>query len=78
MFSRRAFLGLSAAALTAPAWPGFATAAAATPATFTLNLVDNSGSGTAYAYVTGTTSDNRLVLLAADGTPYYPPCLLYT
>ncbi|WP_236792958.1 glycoside hydrolase family 64 protein [Amycolatopsis sp. GM8] len=72
MFSRRTFLGLSAAALTAPAWPGFATAAA-TPATFTLNLANNSGSGTVYAYVTGTTPDNRLVLIAADGTPYYPP-----
>jgi hypothetical protein len=73
VLSRRAFLGLSAAALTAPAWPGAPAAPAATPATFTLNLVDNSGSGTAYAYVTGTTPDNRLVLLAADGTPYYPP-----
>lgn len=72
MFSRRAFLGLSAAALTAPAWPGLVTASAATPATFTLRLVDNSGSGTVYAYVTGTTPDNRLVLLTADGTPYYP------
>ncbi|MTD59446.1 glycoside hydrolase family 64 protein [Amycolatopsis pithecellobii] len=71
MLSRRAFLGLSAAALTAPAWPGFVTAAA-TPATFTLSLVNNSGSGTVYAYVTGTTPDNRLVLLAADGSPYYP------
>jgi hypothetical protein len=72
VLSRRTFLGVSAAALTAPVWPGFATAAA-TPATFTLSLVNNSGSGTVYAYVTGTTPDNRLVLIAADGTPYYPP-----
>ncbi|GAA5154859.1 MULTISPECIES: glycoside hydrolase family 64 protein [Amycolatopsis] len=75
MLSRRAFLGLSAAtavtAGTAPLWPGFPQAAA-TPATFALDLVNSSGSGTVYAYVTGFAPDNRLVLLAADGSPYYP------
>ncbi|MBB4684227.1 glycoside hydrolase family 64 protein [Amycolatopsis jiangsuensis] len=34
---------------------------------------DQSGAGETYAYITGTTLDNRLVILKADGTPYYPP-----
>lgn len=73
MISRRSFLGLSAATLaTATVLPLARTAAAATPATFGLNLVNRSGSGTVYAYVTGTTPDGRLVLLRADGTPYHP------
>jgi hypothetical protein len=73
MISRRSFLGFSAAALaTATVLPPARTAAAATPATFGLNLVNDSGSGTAYAYVTGTAPDGRLVLLRADGTPYHP------
>ncbi|VVJ21415.1 Uncharacterised protein [Amycolatopsis camponoti] len=73
MISRRSFLGLTAATLaTATALPLARSASAATPDTFGLELVNNSGSGTVYAYVTGTTPDGRLVLLRADGTPYYP------
>ncbi|WP_329045491.1 glycoside hydrolase family 64 protein [Amycolatopsis sp. NBC_01488] len=71
MISRRSFLGLTAATL-ATAVPLARAASAATPDTFGLKLVNNSGSGTVYAYVTGTTPDGRLVLLRADGTPYYP------
>ncbi|MEV4148663.1 glycoside hydrolase family 64 protein [Amycolatopsis sp. NPDC049691] len=71
MISRRSFLGLTAATL-ATAVPLARAASAATPDTFGLNLVNNSGSGTVYAYVTGTSPDGRLVLLRADGTPYYP------
>ena len=71
MISRRSFLGLSAATLAA--FPLARSAFAATPETFGLKLVNNSGSGTAFAYVAGTTPDNRLVLLRADGTPYFPP-----
>ncbi|MFJ9782408.1 glycoside hydrolase family 64 protein [Amycolatopsis sp. NPDC101161] len=71
MISRRSFLGLTAATL-ATAVPLARSAYAATPDTFGLKLVNNSGSGTVYAYVTGTTPDGRLVLLRADGTPYYP------
>ncbi|SEF24961.1 Beta-1,3-glucanase [Amycolatopsis pretoriensis] len=71
MISRRSFLGLTAATL-ATAVPLARAASAATPDTFGLELVNNSGSGTVYAYVTGTTPDGRLVLLRADGTPYYP------
>ncbi|MFJ7219920.1 glycoside hydrolase family 64 protein [Amycolatopsis sp. NPDC098790] len=71
MISRRSFLGLTAATL-ATAVPLARAASAATPDTFGLKLVNNSGSATVYAYVTGTTPDGRLVLLRADGTPYYP------
>lgn len=71
MISRRSFLGLTAATL-ATAVPLARSAYAATPDTFGLKLVNNSGSGTVYAYVTGTTPYGRLVLLRADGTPYYP------
>ncbi|MCR6487967.1 glycoside hydrolase family 64 protein [Amycolatopsis sp. OK19-0408] len=73
MISRRSFLSLTAATLaTATALPLARSAYAATPDTFGLKLVNNSGSGTVYAYVTGTTPDGKLVLLRADGTPYYP------
>ncbi|NBH10820.1 glycoside hydrolase family 64 protein [Amycolatopsis sp. SID8362] len=73
MISRRSFLGLSAATLaTATVLPLARSAYAATPDTFGLKFVNNSGSGTVYAYVTGTTPDGKLVLLRADGTPYYP------
>ncbi|HVV14768.1 glycoside hydrolase family 64 protein [Amycolatopsis sp.] len=68
MVSRRGFLGLTAAALALPAIP----AAAATPAAFTLNLANNTGSGTVFAYVTGTAPDGRLILLDSGGAPYYP------
>ncbi|MFI5614812.1 glycoside hydrolase family 64 protein [Amycolatopsis sp. NPDC051903] len=72
MISRRAFLGASAAAATFPLW-GREIASAATPDTVQVAFDDKSGSGATYAYVTGTTPDNRLVILKADGTPYYPP-----
>lgn len=78
MYSRRTFLGLSAAtaataALAVPALSGLgARAWAATPDTFTLGFDNQSGSGTVYAYVTGTTPDGRVVFIAADGSPYYP------
>ncbi|GHF52066.1 hypothetical protein FHX82_004112 [Amycolatopsis bartoniae] len=71
MLSRRAFLGVSAglsfAAVTAHALP-----ATAAPATFSLALVNQSGSGSVYAYVTGFAPDGRLVLLNSAGQPYYP------
>lgn len=73
MISRRSFLGLSAATLAAAsAFPLARSAFGATPPTFGLKLVNNSGSGTAFAYVSGITPDKRLVLLKADGTTYFP------
>ncbi|SEP03752.1 glycoside hydrolase family 64 protein [Amycolatopsis saalfeldensis] len=72
MISRRAFLGASAAAATFPLW-GKGFASAATPDTFKLAFDDQTGAGATYAYVTGTTLDGKLVVLKADGTPYYPP-----
>nr|WP_158891031.1 glycoside hydrolase family 64 protein [Amycolatopsis anabasis] len=74
MISRRSFLGASAVALTSPFWARGLTpaAAAATPETFRLSFDDKSGAETAFAYVTGTTPDGKLVLLKADGTPYHP------
>jgi hypothetical protein len=50
-------------------------AAASTASTLAVNLVNNTGSETVYAYVTGLAIDNNnaLMLLEADGqTPYYP------
>jgi hypothetical protein len=78
LISRRAFLGASAAAATFPLWGnGLASATlnrtAATPDTFKLAFDDQTGAGATYAYVTGTTPDNKLVVLKADGSPYYPP-----
>lgn len=81
MISRRHFLGASAAALAAPAFLGTAgrafaaTRPATTASTLTIDLVNNSGTDTAYAYVTGLAIDNgnAWFLLQADGqTPYYP------
>jgi hypothetical protein len=89
VISRRTFFAASAAAaatpllarvpgLTAPARKGVAmrpAAASATAATLTVDLVNNTGSDTVYAYVTGQAIDNgnALMLLEADGqTPYYP------
>lgn len=73
MISRRSFLSASAATLaTAALLPLTRLASAATPATFKMKLVNKSGSGTVYAYVTGTSPDGKVVLLKADGTPYYP------
>jgi Beta-1,3-glucanase/Carbohydrate binding module (family 6) len=77
MISRRNFIAVSAAVLAAPAVVGSlagGTASAAEP-TLTLSLRNNTGSGTVYAYVTGTAlnNGNALFLLQADGqTPYYP------
>lgn len=71
MLSRRSLLVLSATSVTVAGLSRLPSAAAA-PATFTLRLVDNSGSGGAFAYVTGTSPDNRVVLLRSDGSPYYP------
>ena len=80
MISRRAFLGSSAAVAASPLLLGLGSgktrARADTPSTLTVNLVDNSGSSTAYAYVTGMAPDHNgdWMFLQADGvTPYYPP-----
>lgn len=86
MISRRTFVATSLAALSAPALvklaapdrPGLRmreAAASATTATLPVSVVNNTGSGTVYAYVTGQAIDNgnALMLLQADGrTPYYP------
>ncbi|MBP2478014.1 hypothetical protein JOF53_006886 [Crossiella equi] len=74
MISRRLFLGATATALATPALGQLTagSALAATPQRFTLNLVNNSGSGTAYAYVVGL-SDNRPLFVRRDGSSYYPP-----
>ncbi|MCO1579799.1 glycoside hydrolase family 64 protein [Crossiella sp. SN42] len=74
MISRRLFLGASATALATPALGQLAAHAttAATPQRFTLNLVNNSGSATAYAYVVGL-SGNRPLFVRRDGSSYYPP-----
>jgi hypothetical protein len=64
--TRRASAAL--AALAAPSRP-------ATPATLSVNLKNNIGSDTVYAFVTGLALDNgnALMLLQADGqTPYFP------
>ena len=89
MISRRKFVAGSLAALAAPAVAAklvtedrahsvrFRPAAATTTAsTLAVDLVNSTGSGTVYAYVTGLAIDNNnaLMLLEADGqTPYYPP-----
>ncbi len=86
MISRRTFFAASAAAVATPVLAKLGTtgqaavamrpaAASATAATFAIDLVNNTGSNTAYAYVTGQAIDNgnALMLLEADGqTPYYP------
>jgi hypothetical protein len=91
MISRRRFIHASAAALAVPLAGGLrpprasaATqtrptagpqASAATAATLAVNLQNNTGAGTVYAYVTGQAIDNgnALMLLESDGqTPYYP------
>jgi glycosyl hydrolase family 64 (putative beta-1,3-glucanase) len=75
LVTRRSFLtAAGAAALTVPFARGLldrpASAAAATCA---LTLA-NHGSGPVNAYITGREQGtNRLMLLRADGTPYYPP-----
>ncbi|MGA6162093.1 glycoside hydrolase family 64 protein [Amycolatopsis magusensis] len=72
MISRRAFIGGSAAALAGVALSRFAPASAATPETFDLAIRNESGSGTAYAYVTGL-SDGKPVFVKEGGATYFPP-----
>ena len=86
MISRRNFIGASVAALSAASvgavvgQRAFRTPVpvrddAATAATLAVNVQNNTGSDTVYAYVTGQAIDNgnALMLLEADGqTPYYP------
>lgn len=78
MLSRRKFLGAGAATLAVPTAVGAvitASRASATAATLSVDLQNNTGSNTVYAYVTGQALDNgnALFLLQADGqTPYYP------
>jgi hypothetical protein len=78
MLSRRKFLGAGAATLAVPTAIGAvvtADRANATAPTLGIDLQNNTGSNTVYAYVTGQALDhgNALFLLQADGqTPYYP------
>jgi hypothetical protein len=88
VISRRKFVTGSLAALAVPAVAATlvteerghsvrlrTTAAATTASTLAINLVNNTGSDTVYAYVTGLAinNNNALMLLEADGqTPYYP------
>lgn len=58
-----------------PARQAVRLAAAATPATVSFSIQNNTGSDQAYAFVTGQATDNgnALMLLESDGkTPYYP------
>jgi hypothetical protein len=78
--SRRTMLAGSAAAAATPLFTvgtGWARAAtAATPATVSFSIKNNTGSNTVYAFVTGLAinNGNALMLLEANGrTPYYPP-----
>ncbi|WP_327433578.1 beta-1,3-glucanase family protein [Streptomyces sp. NBC_01236] len=76
MLSRRSLLRASTAALATPAiLTGVAGRASATASTLSIDLQNNTGSNTVYAYVTGLAIDNgnAWYLLRADGqTPYYP------
>lgn len=76
MLSRRKFLGASAATLAAPAIVATVVdRAGATATTLNIDLQNNTGSNTVYAYVTGQAIDqnNALFLLQADGqSAYYP------
>lgn len=75
MISRRSFLQFSTTAALA-AGLGLANrslAAAATPATFTLNLVNNSSAAVANAYVVGTGPDGQPLFVRADGSSFTPP-----
>ncbi|MFD3943345.1 beta-1,3-glucanase family protein [Streptomyces sp. NPDC058579] len=77
MLSRRKLLGASALTLAAAAFtarPAYV-AAAATGLTLDIDLVNNTGSDTVFAYVSGLALDrgNAWMLLGSDGrTPYYP------
>ena len=76
--SRRTFLGAGAATIAVPTAIGAvitANRASATASTLNIDLQNNTGSNTVYAYVTGLAIDNgnAWFLLQADGqTPYYP------
>lgn len=77
MISRRGFIGASAGASAGLVVAGALgwRASADTTATLAVDLVNETGSNTVYAYVTGNAIDNggALMLLEADGqTPYYP------
>ena len=79
MLSRRKFVTTSAATLAATSSGLFTALApkafAATASTLNIDLVNNTGNNTVYAYVTGHPLDNSNLwfLLEADGqTPYYP------
>ncbi|MFB9903636.1 glycoside hydrolase family 64 protein [Allokutzneria oryzae] len=83
MISRRRLFALSAAAAATPlltnavanAATGAVSRAAAVPEKFTLRLVNNSGAGSAYAYVIGTTIEEpgKLIVVRPDGSSYFPP-----
>jgi hypothetical protein len=76
--SRRKFLGAGAATIAVPTAIGAvitANRASATNPTLSIDLQNNTGSNTVYAYVTGQAIDQggAWFLLQADGqTPYYP------
>ncbi len=76
--SRRKFLGAGAATIAVPTAIGAvitANRASATNPTLSIDLQNNTGSNTVYAYVTGQAIDHggAWFLLQADGqTPYYP------
>src|SRR5882757_1679861 len=78
VLSRRKFVAASAAtvaAATPVAVAALASKASATSSTLNIDLVNNTGNNTVYAYVTGLAIDNgnAWFLLQADGhTPYYP------
>jgi len=76
MLPRRKFLTTTAAALAAPGLLlSSAARASATASTLSIDVQNNTGSNTVYAYVTGLAIDNgnAWYLLRADGsTPYYP------
>ena len=77
MLSRRKFVTASAATVAAASGLAtvVATRASATSSTLNIDIVNNTGSNTVYAYVTGLALDNgnAWFLLQADGhTPYYP------
>jgi Beta-1,3-glucanase/Carbohydrate binding module (family 35) len=76
VISRRTFVMASAAALALPSVVAVASPAEATSSTLNIDLKNNTGSNTVYAYITGLAIDNgnAWFLLQADGhTPYYPP-----
>ncbi|MEU6352524.1 beta-1,3-glucanase family protein [Streptomyces sp. NPDC047072] len=76
MLNRRTLLRASLAGVATPALlAGMTGRASATASTVSVDLQNNTGSGTVYAYVTGLALDNgnAWYLLQADGrTPYYP------